>query len=163
MMITPSDIQAAIIARLKETFPGETIYEDLTPRNFARPSNMVQLDSISSEQSGRNVVKLLFKYKINTFSEVDEIHNSHLAVLDFRSMMIVSAFAGGGYLKVSDRAPTIVSCTADTTPYDFAEVVMTVSLTYDRSEDMSEFNPAEVYAIMQDLALRTKTKEDHEA
>ena len=40
---------------------------------------------------------------------------------------------------------------------------MTVSLTYDRSEDMSEFNPAEVYAIMQDLALRTKTKEDHEA
>lgn len=159
MMITPSDIQAAIIARLKETFPGETIYEDLTPRNFARPSNMVQLDSISPEQCGRNIVKLLFKFRITTFTEVDEIHNSHLAVLDFRAMMIVTAFSGDGYLKVSDRAPTVISCVADTTPYDYAEVSLTISLTYDRSE----FNPAEVYAIMQDLALRTKTKEDHEA
>ena len=158
-MIKPADIQAAIIQRLNETFPGEQVYEDLTPREFARPSNMVQLDEISSEQSGRNVIKLLFKYKISTFAEVDEIHNSHLAVLDFRSMMIVAAFAGGGYIKVADRAPTIVSCTADTTSYDFAEVSLTLSLTYDRSE----FNPAEVYDIMKDLALRTKTKEDPEA
>lgn len=158
-MITPADIQAVIIKRLNETFPGEQVYEDLTPRGFARPSNMVQLDAISSEQSGRNVVKLLFNFKITTFAEVDEIHHSHLAVLDFRSMMIVAAFAGGGYIKVAERAPTIVSCTADTTSYDFAEVVLTVSLTYDRSE----FNPAEAYAIMRDLALRTKTKEDHEA
>ena len=158
-MIKTSDIQAAIIERLHETFPGEQVYEDLTPREFARPSNMVQLDAISSEQSGRNVVKLLFKYKISTFAEVDEIHNSHLAVLDFRSMMIVAAFAGGGYIKVADRAPTIVSCTADTTSYDFAEVTLTVSLTYDRSE----LNPAEVRGMMRDLTLRTKTKEETEA
>lgn len=158
-MIKPADIQAVIIDRLKETFPGEQIYEDLTPRDFARPSNMVQLDAISSEQSGRNIVKLLFTFRVTTFSEVDEIHNSHLAVLDFRSMMIVAAFSGGGYLKVADRAPTIVSCAADTTSYDFAEVVLALSLTYDRSE----FNPAEVYDMMQDLALRTTTKEETEA
>lgn len=157
-MITPSDIQAAIIGRLKDTFPGEAIYEDLTPRNFARPSNMVQLDSISPEQCGRNIVKLLFKFRITTFTEVDEIHNSHLAVLDFRAMMIVTAFSGDGYLKVSDRAPTVVGCVADTTAYDFAEVTLTLAQTYDRRE----LTPEIVYHIMQDLALRMKKKEDSE-
>ncbi len=158
-MIKPSDIQAAIVERLKETFSGEVVYEDLTPRNFTRPSNMVQLDAITPEQCGRNVIKLLFKFRITTFSTVDEVHNSHLPVLDFRAMMLVTAFSGDGYLKVSNRAPTVVSCVADTTPYDYAEVSLTISLTYDRSE----FNPAEVYDIMKDLALRTKTKEDPEA
>lgn len=157
-MITPSDIQAAIIGRLKDTFPREAIYEDLTPRNFARPSNMVQLDSISPEQCGRNIVKLLFKFRITTFTEVDEIHNSHLAVLDFRAMMIVTAFSGDGYLKVSDRAPTVVGCVADTTAYDFAEVTLTLAQTYDRRE----LTPEIVYPIMQDLALRMKKKEDSE-
>lgn len=159
-MITPTDIQSVIIDRLKDTFPGETVYEDLTPRDFTRPSNMVQLDAISSEQSGRNIIKLLYKFKITTFAEVDEIHNSHLAVLDFRSMMIVAAFAGEGYIRVADRAPAIVSCTADTTSYDFAEVVLAVSLTYDRSD----FSPEESFRVMEDLALKTKTKEvsEHE-
>lgn len=157
-MITPSDIQAAIVKRLKETFPGETVYEDLTPRNFTRPSNMVQLDSISPEQCGGNIVKLLFKFRITTFTEVDEIHNSHLAVLDFRAMMIVTAFSGDGYLKVSDRAPTVVGCVADTTAYDFAEVTLTLAQTYDRRE----LTPEIVYPIMQDLALRMKKKEDSE-
>ena len=158
MMITPSDIQAAIVERLKEAFPGETVYEDLTPRNFTRPSNMVQLDAITPEQCGRNVIKLLFKYKISTFSEVDDIHNSHLPVLDFRAMMIALAFSGDGYLKVADRAPTVVGCVADTAAYDFAEVTLTLAQTYDRRE----LAPETVYSVMQDLALRMKKKEDPE-
>lgn len=154
-MIQPADIQTAIIGRIKEIFPGEEVYEDLTPRDFTRPSNMVQLDAITPEQCGRNVVKLLFRYKITTFSEVDDIHNSHFPVLDFRAMLLVSAFSGDGYLKVADRAPTVAACTADTTAYDCAEVVLTLSAVYDRRE----LTPEAVYPIMQELTLRTK-KED---
>lgn len=157
-MITPSDIQAAIIARLQNTFPGEQIYEDLTPRHFKRPSNMVELSRITAEQAGSSIVKFLFQYKINTFAEVDEIHNTHLAVLDFRSMMILTAFSDPR-IAVGERAPAIVSCVADTSSFDYATVTLTVSHTYDRSE----LTPEEIYPIMEDLALRTKTKEDSEA
>lgn len=157
-MITPSDIQAAIKERLQKTFPGEVVYEDLTPRNFTRPSNLVELSRITVEQAGSSVVRFLFQYKINTFAEVDDIHNTHLAVLDFRSMMILTAFSDPR-IKVLDRSPAISSCVADTSGYDYATVTLTVAHSYDRSE----LTPEEIYPIMEDLALRTKTKEDSEA
>lgn len=42
-MIQIADITAVIEAKMKETFPGETVYTDLVPRDFQRPCNMVEL------------------------------------------------------------------------------------------------------------------------
>ena len=39
--ILPADVSKAIAARLKEAFPGETVYTVLAPIDFQRPSNMV--------------------------------------------------------------------------------------------------------------------------
>ena len=47
MNITPEQIGAALAARVEEAFPGETVYQDITPRDFARPSNLVVLEKVA--------------------------------------------------------------------------------------------------------------------
>ena len=74
--IVPADITAAIAARLASAFPGEPVYTDLVPRDFQRPSNMVELAGLSLDPlaHGQSGVGLLYQYKITTFSTVDEVH-----------------------------------------------------------------------------------------
>ncbi len=157
MTIIPAVLQAAIVERLAETFPGEPVYEDVTPRDFERPSNMVELAAISldPQSMGRAVVSIQYKYKITTFCTVDEVHDSHLPTLDLRAMMILGAFAQG-YLKAADRALKVAALAADTSLYDSAEVTLTLSLTVDRAEFSSE----ELRPIMQDLTVRYIKKEE---
>ena len=156
-MITPKDIQAAIVVRVEQQFPGEPVYEDLTPRDFARPSNLVALDGLDLDQGpAASTLTILYTFRLTTFSQVDEVHNSHFPVLDFRAMMLMSLF-GQGYLQVGDRAPKVRKCTANTKPYDYAEVLVQIAQGYDRSE----FESGQAYQIMEDLTLTTKTKEEH--
>ena len=150
-MILPKDIQAAVRAKLEEVFPGEMIYEDLVPSGFTRPSNLVELGKISLDplSLGNGAVSLRYEFKLTTFCEVDQVHNSHLPTLDLRAMTIMGAFASG-YLKVADRAPKITALAADTSLYDAAEVQLVLTLTVDRKD----FLPEALVEIMQTLNTR---------
>lgn len=155
--ILPADVSEAIAARLKEAFPGETVYTDLAPRDFQRPSNMVELagvgmDPLSHGQSG---VELLYKFKITTFSTVDEVHASHLPVLDLRAMLVLGAFAAG-YVQVKDRAPKVRSMEADTSLFDCVPVTLTLALTLDRAD----FVGPELYELMQNLEMQVRVKKE---
>lgn len=157
--ILPADISEAIVERLKKAFPGETVYTDLTPRDFERPSNMVELagvsmDSLSYGQSG---VDLLYKFKITTFSAVDEVHASHLPVLDLRSLLVMGAFAAG-YVQVKNRAPKVRSMEADTSLFDCAVVTLTLALTLDRAD----FVGPELYELMQNLEMQVRVKKEND-
>ena len=155
-MIAPADIMAALRAALEGAFPGEPVYADVTPRNFDRPSNMVELTSMTLDalSMGRAAVGIQYQYKITTFCTVDEVHDSHLPALDLRAMLILGAFADG-CLRVKDRAPKVVDCVANTSFYDCAEVALTLALTLDRSE----FEPAEIHEIMRELETNLQTRE----
>lgn len=105
--ILPADVTEAVVERLKEAFPGETVYTDLTPRDFTRPCNMVELVNLGLDPLtfGLSGVDLLYKVKITTFSTVDEVHASHLPVLGLRRRIRPSegqgpqgAEHGGGHL-----------------------------------------------------------------
>lgn len=157
--ILPADITGAVVERLKEAFPGEKVYTDLAPRDFERPSNMVELvklgfDPLSHGMSG---VDLLYKIKITTFSTVDEVHASHLPVLDLRSLLVMGAFAAG-YIRVKDRAPKVQSIEADTSFFDCAVVTLTLALTLDRAD----FVGPELYALMQNLELQIRVKKEND-
>lgn len=156
-MIMPAEIAASLRAALESAFPGETVYEDLTPRDFTRPSNMVELVKITLDPQsfGQRVIGVQYQYKITTFSEVDEVHYSHLPVLDLRAMTIMGIFAPG-YIKAGDRAPKVTACTADTSLFDCAEVTLTLALTLDRSD----FAPAELLDLMKEVHMRIKLKEE---
>lgn len=155
-IILPSDITAAIAERLKETFPGETVYTDLTPRDFQRPSNMAELAGVSLDplSYGSGGVDLLYKYKITTFSTVDEVHASHLPVLDLRAMLVLGAF-GAGFIRVKDRAPKVRGAEADTSFFDCAVVTLTLALTLGRGQ----FVERELYELMKEFELNIHTKE----
>lgn len=153
----PSDIQAALVERLKEAFPGEAVYTDLTPRDFERPSNLVELAGMELDAlgTGLSAVQLRWRWRLTTFCQVDQVHDSHLPELDLRAMLVMSLF-GAGYVRVKDRALKVTACTADTGSYDAAEVTAVLSLTVDRSE----FAPSAVYETMRELSARCELKEE---
>ena len=155
-MIQIPDITAAIAARVSKSFPGEKIYTDLAPRDFERPSNMVELAGIGMDplSYGPGGVDFLFKYKVTTFSQVDEVHASHLPVLDLRAMLVLGAF-GSGFIQVKDRAPKVRSAEADTSFFDSAVVTLTLALTMNRAD----FTEPELYALMKEFELKINTKE----
>ena len=158
MIITPALVLSGIKNRLNAVFPDEPVYENLAPRDFQRPSNMVELVGMSMDAMGQGngAVTLQYQVKITTYCEVDEVHDSHLPTLDLRCMAILSTFASG-YLKIGDRAPRITACTANTDGlYDFAEVKLTVSVAMDRSE----FCPEEISPLMETLNLKFEVKEN---
>ena len=68
--------------------------------------------------------------------------------------MIVGLFATG-YLKTGDRALKVRSCTSSHN-CDYTETLVVLSLAYSRTD----FDPAAVLPLMEQLTLITKTKED---
>lgn len=153
-MLTPTDITAAVVAAVGQGFPDEKVYENLAPRNFARPSNLVELTGMTLGEVSTGGVELLYTYRITDFVEVDERHNSHLPLLDLRTMLLVGLFAKG-YLKAGDRALKVRRCTT-AHELDFTETTVVFSLAYSRTD----FDPAAVLPMMEQLTLQTKTKED---
>ncbi len=155
--ILPADITAAIVEQVKGAFPGEAVYTDLVPRDFARPCNMVGLARIAMDPlaCGLSGVELLYQYKITTFSTVDEVHHSHLPLLDLRAMAVMGAFAGG-FLQVGGRAPKVTEIKADTSLYDCAEVSLALRLAYDRAD----FVGPEFHELMQDLEMQVCMKKE---
>lgn len=157
MTITPAMILDAIRQRVAETFPGETIYDNITPEDFQRPCNLLELVKIDLDplSMGHTAVSVRYQYKITTFCEVDKVHDSHLPTLDMRGMMLLGAFSTG-FVKVGDRAPKVTALSADTSQYDAVDVMLTLSLTVDRID----FNPEALLPIMQDLTTRYTKKEE---
>ena len=97
MTITPDMILAALHQKLEETFPGEPVYDNLTPRGFQRPSNLLELErtDLDPQSLGMAAVSLRYQYKITTFVKTDEVHASHLPTLDIRGMMILGMLGSG--------------------------------------------------------------------
>ena len=157
MNITPEKIGAALAARVEEAFPGEAVYQDITPRDFARPSSLVVLEKVELDPAsfGLAAVELRYQWKLTTFTKVDELHYSHLPELTARAMVLLALF-GQGYVKVEDRALKVRSATADTSGYDAAEVTAVLTLTVDRGE----FTPGEMLDIMRALNTRFETEEE---
>lgn len=157
-MIQIADITAAVAERVKRAFPGETVYTDLTPRDFERPCNMVELIGVGLNplSFGLSGVDMLYQYQITTLSTVDEVHASHLPVLDLRAMLVLGAF-GSGYVRVKDRAPKVRSVEADTSFFDCVPVTLTLALTLDRAD----FVGPELYELMKDLEMQVRVKKEN--
>lgn len=151
MTITPENVQAAVRAGIEAAFPGEPVYESVTPRGFQRPCSLLEMTGIDLDplSMGQGAVTLRCHYKLTTFCQVDELHHSHLPVLNLRAMGLLAAFAAG-YVRVGDRAMKVARCTADTRMYDAAEVALSLELAVDRTQ----FAPEEIYPIMRVCSMK---------
>ena len=95
---------------------------------------------------------MLYQYQITTLSTVDEVHASHLPVLDLRAMLVLGAF-GSGYVRVKDRAPKVRSVEADTSFFDCVPVTLTL--------DRADFVGPELYELMKDLEMQVRVKKEN--
>lgn len=136
-------------------FPGETVYRDLVPVNFARPSTLIVLDRADFDLDfSCGTVELLPVFMLTAFVPVDERHHSHLASLHSRAMALLNLFLPG-YIEVGDRAVKVVSPAKLDAGYDYDTILVTLSCTVDR-EDLESINSQ--LPTMEQLHLRSETK-----
>lgn len=152
-MITPNDILQKLASMVGEKFPGEPVYQDVTPTDFQRPSSLVVYDGGKVDVGcGCQAVELRLQYTVTTFVEVDAYHDSHLAALHIRQMQLLSLLLPG-YIKVKDRAPKVGAVKLDGN-YDFDSVTVTFHIALDRSE----FEAIAQHSDMLTLHLRTEVE-----
>lgn len=132
-MLTPNDILDRLEELVKEKFPGEPVYRDLTPEGFERPSNLIVLDSCKGRINfGTKAVELWPVVTLTTFVPVDEYSCSHLADLHLRQMTLTGLFLPG-CIKVGDRAPHVDEVSLDG-GFDYDSVTATFRYALSRSE-----------------------------
>ena len=143
-------------------FPQETIYRNMAPQGFTRPSNLIVLDQCEGDaQFGTGVVELRPQFTLTTFVAVDEYHHSHLAELHRRQMVLTGLFLPG-YIRVKDpadpqgkgRAPKVTALKL-AGGYDYDTVMVTFSLTLNRAD----FMEAETAPMMEHFNFDTTAKE----
>ena len=152
-IIMPNDIGDALESVLREKFPGEEVYRELTPSGFARPNNLVVLGECKVVPAfACGIVEMRPTVTITTFVEVDEYHHSHLNALHARQMKIAGLMMAG-YIKVGNRAPHVVDLVLDGN-YDSDSVTVTFSYTLSREEFMTMTQ----YPMMGELHLNEEVK-----
>lgn len=153
-MLTPNDIADRLDELIREKFPGETVYRELVPQGFERPSNLIEQDACKGVVAyGTQIVELRPVFTLTTFVEVDEYHHSHLAELH-RRRMILTGLLLPGYIKVGDRAPKVADDIQLAGGFDYDTVTVTFSYTLSRQD----FDEIEQKPDMLDLHLRTEVK-----
>lgn len=136
-MITPSDIFDQLKKLVGEEFPGETIYEELVPKNFDRPSTLIVLESCTGDVAfGCNAVEIQATFSLTTYVPVDEYYHSHLAALHLRQMRILKLLLPG-FIKVGERAPKVQGKIELDGGFDFDTIKVTYGYTLDRNDFMN--------------------------
>lgn len=152
-MLTPNDIADQLERLVAEKFPGETVYRELAPQGFTRPSTLIVQEPWKADAGyGTNMIALHPVYTLTTFVEVDEYYNSHLAVLHQRQMVLLGLFLPG-CIRVGGRAPKIEQLEL-AGGYDYDTVTVTFALTLSRRD----FEEIEQLPMMEQMHLRTEVK-----
>lgn len=132
-MITPQDIKDQLEVLIREKFPDEAFYPGRVPDSFTRPSNHVELSQcVGSVEVAPGIVELRPVFTITTFDKVDGYGYCDQRALSYRQMILTGILLPG-YIKVKDRAPKVKAMELKSGT-DFASVVVTFSLTLDRSD-----------------------------
>lgn len=147
-MLSVADIQNAVESLLGERFPGETVYRDLAPTDFERPSFLVECGPVKMAEAGRMTLDVTAAVKVKAFVPVDEYNNSQVAEIAQRMMAVLELFAAG-YLALGDRALRVAGNEGN---YDSDLATVTVTLSY-RDDRPGE---DEVFAAMGEVHTTIK-------
>ena len=129
-MLSLQSIREAIGSLLSERFPGETIYHNLVPQDFARPSFLVEIGATSVSDASCGLIELEIPIMVTCFVKTDEYYNSHIEDLEARMMSVQELFCVG-YLQVQNRALHVVSNKGQC-GFDYATAAITFRYKDDR-------------------------------
>lgn len=148
-MVTQNAVIDAVKTAIRQRFPDEPVYVNVLPKNFERPSFLVENTDLTMEADTNGAVTLQLNIRVASFVKVDEYHNSQLEALNLRQYAILGLFAQL-YLRVGDRALDVVKLTGTAGGRDWIDV--TAVLEWD--EDLADFQNIKPLPEMQEINLK---------
>lgn len=116
----------AVKGRLEALWPGEMVYEDQLPSDFARPSSLLKCGAVEIRDVNIGLIRTDLTIRITCFAAVDE-HDSSRAQLNERLDRCLALFSGGA-LSVEKRYLT-ASTVSGVTEADNAQATIRLSWT----------------------------------
>lgn len=149
-MITQNDLLQALRERMEQVFPGDKCYTEMAPKNFERPSTLIEIDEIAMERLNYSMIQVTVTVRVTCFAVVDVYHNSQFAELSQRQTRVFAQLLPG-YFQVGDRALRVDSVRGSG-GFDYTEVLA----NFEWETAAAEFLPADDSPMMQDYALPIK-------
>ena len=118
---------------LVQEYPEDTVYIDLCPKDFDRPSFWIEAIRKTIDSVNKRTVKVTEYFSITCFDETDNYYNSDTVNLLTRQQQVLDMFRSG-YLSVDDRA---IKVKASAGGRNLAEAYIDIQFEYydERSAD----------------------------
>lgn len=148
-MLDSIKIMDAINGLLVEKYPNHTVYIDPCPKQFERPSFLIEIITVDQEAVNRRTIQETVYITITCFDETDDYKHSDTTNLLTVQQGVLDIFRSG-YILVDGRA---VKVKASSGGRDFDKAFVDVQVEYfeDRS-DTADTTPLinEVIATMKE-------------
>lgn len=109
-MVRQADIVTAINTLLVKAYPGFTVYTQSCPKDFKRPSFLIEIIKSSQVDLCRTSIEKTVYFKITCFAQVDQYYRSDPEELAGIQQRVLELF-GQGYVTVGERALKVKECT----------------------------------------------------
>ena len=123
-------ITEAVKGVVEERYPGNTVYMERVPVDFARPSFLVELGPVEMLDASCGCLEVKATVVVTAFVEADDYYNSHVPDLMTRMGAVQELFAVDG-LQVEDRF-LHVTANKGNCQFDYAETSITFQYQDDR-------------------------------
>lgn len=119
-MLTLQEIMAGVDASVKAQWPDQPTYQNRRPKDFKRPSILLEGGPITRKKIGGGQVQVTATVRLVAFTPVDDYTNSKPEELEETVDALMELFEGG-YIQVGERCPHVLEATGDF-GFDYAEV-----------------------------------------
>lgn len=140
-MVRMQDIVDAINVLMVKKFPKATAYINTCPKDFRRPSYLIQNTYVYREDASRSTVFVTADFIITYFVETDSRYIMNIEKLRQAQADILDLFSCG-YITVDDRRLKVTGSEGETTLTD-TSVDLQVSYFDDRDEPAEPLPAAE--------------------
>lgn len=133
-MITPEQIEIEVNRLLAEGLPAvETIYRNRYPRDFDRPSFLIETLKFDIDAANRKTIHCVDYLTITCFAEIDDHGNAPDGALLALQVEILQLFRSG-FVRVGDRALKVKASTGGA-DFDRSYVDLQIEFYDDREEE----------------------------
>ncbi|BCK00865.1 phage tail terminator family protein [Anaerocolumna chitinilytica] len=109
-MVRQADIVTAINTLLIKAYPAFAVYLQPCPKDFLRPSFLIELIKSSQVDLCRTSIEKTVNYKITCYTGIDQYNRSDPEELAIIQQQVLEIF-GQGYVTVGERALKVKECT----------------------------------------------------
>ncbi len=131
-MVTSNDIITKINQLIAANFAGNPVYINLCPKDFSRPSFLIECAKMSRQPVSRTTVSVTVDFMLTCFIAVDNYYHTDTAALLTVQNTVMDLFRKG-YINVGDRA---IKVKADSEEINFE--CSRISLKFEYFDDRSD-------------------------